>query len=278
MGHYSATMDAWYGTRRSAETVTDSSASNALRFASGAAAYDAHRPRPPEALVRLALSYAGADSGATVVDLGAGTGLSTRVWCGAAARIIGVEPSAEMRAIAEARGGAGVEYRAGDGSNTGLDDSSVQVVSMVQALHWMEPASTFAEVARILVPGGVLAVADTRFPPAIHPEIDAAFQAYLITAFRYAIPAPGERWDKAEHEARMLGSGYFSSVRTVALHNVVHGDAEAFIAFARTAVALRDDADDELTGLAQLADVARRRIGSGADWVFGYRGLLGAVR
>ena len=100
-----------------------------------------------------------------VVDLGCGTGLSSRWAAGWADRVIGIEPNDDMRAVAIARGTPDVEYRAGVSHATGLADDSADVVVAVQAMHWMEPTSTHAEVARILRPGGVFAIVDADWPP-----------------------------------------------------------------------------------------------------------------
>jgi methylase of polypeptide subunit release factors len=65
----------------------------AARFSGFAAKYDAVRPRPPASLVQVIMQWAGASSPA-VVDLGAGTGLSTVIWAGHAGTVTAVEPSA----------------------------------------------------------------------------------------------------------------------------------------------------------------------------------------
>jgi len=69
------------------------------RFSGFAAEYDAARPKPPAALVQVILQWAGTAT-PDVVDLGAGTGLSTVIWAGHAGTVTAVEPSAEMRAFA----------------------------------------------------------------------------------------------------------------------------------------------------------------------------------
>ena len=56
-------------------------------------------------------------------------------------------------------------YQPGFSFATGLPDASADVVIAVQAMHWMEPVSTLAEVARILRPGGVFASFDADWPP-----------------------------------------------------------------------------------------------------------------
>jgi predicted TPR repeat methyltransferase len=65
-----------------------------------AAGYDRFRPRPPRALLELLCRYARAPRPTLVVDLGCGTGLSTRAWSGLAARTVGVEPNPAMLAAA----------------------------------------------------------------------------------------------------------------------------------------------------------------------------------
>ena len=79
--------------------------------------------------------------------------------------MIGIEPNDDMRATAESRHTRGVTYAPGVSHRTGLDDDVADVVLAVQAMHWMEPEPTLAEVARILRPGGVFAIADADWPP-----------------------------------------------------------------------------------------------------------------
>ena len=254
--------------------------SNAQRFATGAAAYDEHRPSPPPALVPLALAHAGVKRAALVVDLGCGTGLSTRQWAPAADRVIGVDPSEAMLAVARARSGPGVEYVAGHGASVDAADGAADIVSVVQALHWMAPGPTLGEIARVLRPGGVLVVADCEFPPAVHSAVDAAFERFLIEAATAsaACDPPGQRWDKAGHAARVEASGHFSAVRSVPMHAVVHGDARAFVAFAMTTVdwapLSKLGVAPTSLGVGALQAAADRHIGEGAQWVFGYRVLI----
>lgn len=142
---------------------------NARRFSGFADAYDAVRPVPPDVLGEVLTGYAGRRPN-VAVDLGSGTGLSTRwaaTWC---AEVIGVEPSTDMRdqaAAATPAATSNVRYLPGWSNATGLPDHGADVVLAVQALHWMDPASTFAEVARILCPGGVFAALDCDWPPSV---------------------------------------------------------------------------------------------------------------
>src|SRR5262245_42615590 len=72
------------------------------RFSGFADLYDSYRPSAPSRLGPILAAYAGA-ARPVVVDLGSGTGLSTR-WAAAwAGRVVGVEPNSDMRAVAVAR-------------------------------------------------------------------------------------------------------------------------------------------------------------------------------
>src|SRR5215203_1662198 len=142
-------------------------------FAEG---YDRHRPRPPAFLLETLSRYARVERPAVVVDLGCGTGLSTRAWSGLAERIVGVEPNPAM--LAAAGPAPGVEYREAFAEDTGLEDGRADIVSCSQSLHWMDPQPTFAEAARILRRGGLFVAYDYDWPPVIDPEVDEAYDAY----------------------------------------------------------------------------------------------------
>ena len=146
------------------DPVVDAGGGNPGRFSGFADIYDANRPSPPDELGPLLASYANV-AAPVVVDIGSGTGLSSRwaaTWAGS---VVGVEPSDDMRTMAESRPTKGVTYRRGFSDSTGLPGGSADVVLAVQAMHWMEPGPTLAEVARVLRPGGVFAVLDADWPP-----------------------------------------------------------------------------------------------------------------
>lgn len=153
------------------------------RFSGFAGLYDTNRPSPPAALGPLLASYANVER-PVVVDIGSGTGLSSRWASTWAVSVRGVEPNDEMRAVAESHPVPGVEYVAGVGHDTGLETASADVVTAVQSMHWMDPDPTLAELARILRPGGVLAVIDADWPPV--SGVAAAEDAWRRTAPAYS--------------------------------------------------------------------------------------------
>ena len=120
-----------------------------------------------------------------VVDLGSGTGLSTRYWQDKAARVTGIEPSGNARSGRGRYHCPNVTYRAGFSHDTGLPGECARIVTCAQSLHWMDPNGTFPEVQRILVPGGVFAAFDYDWPPTTGSwQADLAFQDCLATVSR----------------------------------------------------------------------------------------------
>jgi len=249
-----------------------------------AARYDRFRPRTPQALVEVLCHYARVERPALVVDLGCGTGLSTRIWSGVAEHVVGIEPNAAMLVAAERA--PGVEYREAFAHDTGLVGSAADIVTCSQSLHWMEPEPTFAEVERILRPGGVFAAYDYDWPPVVDPELDEAFKAYQARRRQarqaHGIQRGADRWAKEKHLERMRASGRFRFCREVVLHSVEEGDASRIGGFARSlgmpvAELLDEDLEREL-GVDELEEVAHRVLGERTvPFVFGYRVRIGVL-
>jgi SAM-dependent methyltransferase len=126
-------------------------------FDRGAADYAAARPGYPDAAVDLVAAELGVGPGRRVLDLAAGTGILTRALVARGADVVAVEPVAGMRAELR-RATPGVEVLDGRAEALPLDDASVDVVTVAQAFHWFDPAPALAEIARVLRPGGGLAL------------------------------------------------------------------------------------------------------------------------
>jgi len=130
------------------------------RFSQAAEDYAKYRPDYPDALVQACATYASLQPGASVVDIGCGTGISTRRFAAHGYRVTGIEPNAAMLARARetpAPGPGQVRYMDGDAAHTGLPDSCTELISCAQALHWFELDDCVAEWRRILNPRGACA-------------------------------------------------------------------------------------------------------------------------
>jgi ubiquinone/menaquinone biosynthesis C-methylase UbiE len=100
-----------------------------------------------------------------LLDIGTGTGRMLEILGPRVGQAIGIDQSREMLAVArvnlERAGAANGTVRLGDMYQLPLPDASFDAVVIHQVLHYADrPASAIAEAARVLRPGGVLAVVD----------------------------------------------------------------------------------------------------------------------
>ncbi|MEU0564484.1 class I SAM-dependent methyltransferase [Nonomuraea sp. NPDC005983] len=130
-------------------------------FDSVADAYDAARPSYPDELFTALSEVSGVlFEGATAVDVGAGTGILTRALQARGARVVAVDPGAEMLARLVSRldePAAAVAALRGDGNALPLAGATADLVCYAQSWHWLDPAESIAEARRVLRPGGAIA-------------------------------------------------------------------------------------------------------------------------
>ena len=128
------------------------------RFTGLADVYAKNRPGYPPAALDFILAHCGLGDQAVLVDVGCGTGISSRLFARRGLRVIGVEPNDEMRRQAEAEAlppeVPAPSYRAGRGEATGLPDACADAVLAAQAFHWFDAPAALCEFHRILKPGG----------------------------------------------------------------------------------------------------------------------------
>jgi SAM-dependent methyltransferase len=122
-------------------------------FADVAGAYERGRPGYPDEAVEWLVGAEPQD----VVDLGAGTGKLTRALVRLGHRVTAVEPLAEMRAELEAVL-PDAHAVAGSAEAMPLPDASADVVTSAQAFHWFDHDDALPEIARVLRPGGRIAL------------------------------------------------------------------------------------------------------------------------
>ena len=136
-------------------------------FSRDSRSYAQHRPRYPAALFAWLASVSPARDLAW--DAGTGNGQAATVVAEHFARVIASDPSAKQ--IGQATQHPKVEYRVA-AETAGLDDRSADLVTVAQALHWFDRPKFWAEVHRVLRPGGIVAVWCYELQQ-VSPEIDA---------------------------------------------------------------------------------------------------------
>jgi ubiquinone/menaquinone biosynthesis C-methylase UbiE len=126
-------------------------------FQAGAAAYELARPGYPDEALQVLVDELAIGAATRVCDLAAGTGKFTRRLVELGAEVVAVEPVAGMRdQLAQVV--PGVEVIEGIAEQIPLPDASVDVVTVAQAFHWFDAPAALAEIARVLRPGGGLAI------------------------------------------------------------------------------------------------------------------------
>src|SRR5689334_22197269 len=132
------------------------------RFTGLADVYARCRPSYPEAALDAVVDFAGLTGSSLLVDVGCGTGISTRLFARRGIPVLGLDPNAEMRSRAEAEdlppGCPRPQYRDRRGEATGLPDHAATAVLAAQAFHWFDADAAFREFCRILVPNGAVAL------------------------------------------------------------------------------------------------------------------------
>ena len=125
------------------------------RFSDRAGDYAKYRPSYPAAAIDSILEGLDKPFG-FAADIGAGTGISSRLLAERGVRVLAVEPNSEMRQAASPH--PLVEFHNGTAENTNLPTASVDLVVCFQSFHWFDPTPTLLEFHRILKPSGRLAV------------------------------------------------------------------------------------------------------------------------
>jgi SAM-dependent methyltransferase len=143
-------------------------------FSQQAKLYAEYRPDYPAELFDFAASLAPRHEVAW--DCATGSGQAAVGLAQHFARVIATDASPEQ--ISHARLHDRIEYRVATAESSGLAAASVDLVTVTQALHWLDLERFYAEVRRVLVPQGALMVTVYSDPTLEHPELDAILRHY----------------------------------------------------------------------------------------------------
>jgi SAM-dependent methyltransferase len=96
---------------------------------------------------------------AAVADLACGTGNAALAAAAAGARVTAVDITPDLIAIATSkasRAGLDIEWITADAAQTGLPNAAFDAVVSNMGIIFVEPPGQVAEIARLLIPGGIL--------------------------------------------------------------------------------------------------------------------------
>jgi SAM-dependent methyltransferase len=156
-------------------------------FATEAAQYAHLRPTYPENLfIFLSSTVASRE---VAWDCATGNGQAATHLARYFGSVIATDESAEM--IAQAPRDPKLEYRVAEAEDSGLAAHSLDLVTVASAIHWFDLKKFYAEVRRVVKPGGVIA-AWTYYTPVFDSAIDAIIR-------RLAHEVLADYWDERVH-------------------------------------------------------------------------------
>lgn len=164
------------------------------QFSVVAAAYAARRPAYPEELFDYLATLCPRRE--LVWDCAAGSGQASVPLGRRFRRVIATDSSAAM--LAAAASSSTVFYAASTAESAAIRSGTADLVTVAQALHWIDPAPFYREVDRILASSGVLAVWTYGVQRLDEPELDQ-----VLSTFYHEIVGP--YWAP---ERRHVESGY----------------------------------------------------------------------
>lgn len=192
-------------------------------FGEDAEAYDSARPTYPAALVDDLL----AGGALSVLDVGCGTGIVSRLFTARGKQVLGVEPDPRMAQVARSHG---LEVETATFEE--WDDAGRRFDLLVagQAWHWVDPVVGAAKAARVLRPGGRIGLFWNRgrVPDGLRQEIDAA---YRELAPELTETHPQRQLGPAES---LRADGRFRSVQLRAYPHVVEYTTASWLALLPT--------------------------------------------
>jgi SAM-dependent methyltransferase len=225
--------------------------------------YDRARPEYPEAVFDDLAELGGLEPGSRVLEIGPGTGQATAELVRRGYAVTGVELSAELAAVAR-RNVPGAEIEVADFETWEPPEAGFDAIVAFTAFHWIAPELRFAKPARLLRPGGALAV--VAGPHVLPPEGDQFF-AEVQEDYDAVVPHPDNRPPPPPEEVEawwadeFRASGVFAAVEERRHLQPIEYTADEYIAVLGTFsdnLALPEEQRAELFRRIQARIVARR--------------------
>jgi SAM-dependent methyltransferase len=178
------------------------------RFSNRVADYVRYRPGYPPGVLDLLQSECGLTPESAIADIGSGTGILTRLFLENGNVVYGIEPNAAMRQAGEEFLAGYRKFRsvAATAEATTLPDASVDLVTAAQAYHWFDPPAARVEFARILRPGGSVAVIWNERKKNLGPF--AGQYEQLLRTFGTDYARVSETYPESRRMTELFGGGF----------------------------------------------------------------------
>jgi SAM-dependent methyltransferase len=221
-------------------------------FDSAAELYHRARPRYPEAMIGQLVELADLRPDSRVLEIGAGTGIATAALAERGMEIVALEPGPALAEVARRNLAEfdRVRVEIATFEEWEGEPGSFDAVVSATAFHWIDPAVKYAKSARLLKPGGHLAVLDYLH---VAGGDDAFFRKIQACYHRFMPGAPAEEpllaWDMEPDLTELTASGLFEVVEVRQSHELVPYSTAEYIDVLSTYsghIALTDDLRESL--------------------------------
>ncbi|MEM9769560.1 MAG: class I SAM-dependent methyltransferase [Cyanobacteria bacterium P01_D01_bin.71] len=134
----------------------DSTTNPSAYFSGRSEDYENYRPVHPAAAIDAVLAGLAPPPQLVAADVGAGTGIGSRLLANRGVKVWAIEPNADMTQAANLH--EGIKFIAGTAEAIPLENAAVDVVTSFQAFHWFDFTQSLQEFRRVLKPNGRLAL------------------------------------------------------------------------------------------------------------------------
>ncbi len=126
------------------------------RFSSRVENYIKYRPSYPQKIIKFLTEKKILNKNIAIADIGSGTGILSELFLKNGNKVYSVEPNPDMRKAAEKLLEKYNNFISigGSAEKTGLQESSVDLITAAQAFHWFDVEKTKREFKKILKPNG----------------------------------------------------------------------------------------------------------------------------
>jgi SAM-dependent methyltransferase len=239
-------------------------------FGANPDSYDAVRPPYPEAIYDLLQETGALRPGVATLEIGAGSGLATRRLLElGAAPLTALEPDQRFGPLLHAIGtahAAPLQLVHASFEEAELPEAGYDLAVAATSFHWLRPATRVAKLARLIRPGGHLALWWNVFGD---PELPDAFHEATKHILGPLAPSPSEgrgglpfALDRAARRAELMAGGAFEEPRYAVYHWPLRlSSAQVGALFATFSNISRLPAERRDAILAELVAIAERDFG-----------------